>query len=49
MTHHHHHGSEAHPSPAISPSLLRMSLPGRLSIAGGLVVLLWLAAWWGTR
>jgi hypothetical protein len=27
MTHHHHHAGEAHPSSALSPSLLRLSAP----------------------
>jgi len=46
MTHHHHHGSPVHPTPAISPSLLRLSAPERVAIAGVLIALLWVAAAW---
>jgi len=41
---HHHHGGRVHPSPTISPSLLRLSVPQRMAIAGVLVVLIWAAA-----
>jgi hypothetical protein len=47
MTHHHHSGA-AHPSPMLSPSLLRLSLGRRLAIAGWLVALISLAALWVT-
>ncbi len=43
MTHHHHPGGAAHPSPTLRPSLLRLSAPGRLAIAGVLVALIWTA------
>jgi len=43
---HHHHGGEPHPSPTISPSLLRLSAPKRLALAGVLIVLIWAAALW---
>jgi hypothetical protein len=46
---HHHHGGEAHPSPAISPSLLRLSVPRRLAIVGVLIALIWAAALWAMR
>lgn len=49
MTHHHHQGGEPHPSPAISPSLLRLSAGGRLAVAGVLVALIWAAYVWATR
>jgi hypothetical protein len=46
VTHHHHHGGEAHPSPTFSPSLLRLSAPRRMAVAGFLIALMWaLAAW----
>jgi hypothetical protein len=48
MTHHHHAG-EAHPSPALSPSLLRLSAPKRLAFAGALIALIWAAVLWATR
>jgi hypothetical protein len=48
MTHHHHSGA-THPTPAISPSLLRLSAPQRLLIAGALVALIWAAFFWATR
>jgi len=43
---HHHHGGEPHPSPAISPSLLRFSVAQRLAVAGVLIALIWAAFWW---
>ena len=47
MTEHHHHPSgAAHPSPAVSPSLLRLSALQRLGIAAALIVLIWAAALW---
>jgi hypothetical protein len=46
---HHHHGGQAHPSPAISPSLLRLSVPRRLAIVGVLIALIWAAALWAMR
>jgi hypothetical protein len=46
---HHHHGGQAHPAPAISPSLLRLSVPRRLAIVGVLIALLWAAALWAMR
>jgi hypothetical protein len=45
MTHHHHRGGEPHPSPAISPSLLRLSVSQRLAVAGLLIALIWAAFW----
>jgi hypothetical protein len=49
MTHHHHHDGEAHPSPAIAPSLIRLSAPSRLALAGALIALIWAAYFWATR
>jgi len=49
MTHHHHHAGEAHPSPSISPSLIRLSAPGRLAIAVALIALIWAAFFWAIR
>jgi hypothetical protein len=46
---HHHHGGEAHPSTAISPSLLRLSAPQRIAIAATLIALIWAAFLWATR
>jgi hypothetical protein len=43
---HHHHAAGPHPSPAISPSLLRLSAAQRLAIAGVLIALIWAAAFW---
>jgi hypothetical protein len=48
MTHHYHAG-EAHPSSALSPSLLRLSAPQRLALAGALIALIWVAVLWATR
>jgi len=48
MTHHHHAGAP-HPSPKISPSLLRLSVPQRLALAGALIALIWAAVLWAVR
>jgi hypothetical protein len=48
MTHHHHDGA-GHPSPAILPSLLRLSAPLRLAVAGSLIALIWAAFLWATQ
>jgi hypothetical protein len=45
----HHHGGAPHPSPAMSPSLLRLSAPQRLVIAGALIALIWAGVFWATR
>jgi hypothetical protein len=49
MTHHHHHEGEAHPSPAITPSLIRLSAPRRLALVGAMIALIWAACFWATR
>jgi hypothetical protein len=46
---HHHHGGASPPSPAVSPSLLRLSAPQRLVVAGVLIALIWAAYFWATR
>jgi hypothetical protein len=46
MTYHHHLPGETHPSPAISPSLLRLSAAQRLAVAGVLIAVIWAAALW---
>jgi len=45
MTHHHHPG-HAHPSPAVSSSLLRLSAVERLAASAAISALLWLAVLW---
>jgi hypothetical protein len=45
----HHHAGEAHPSPALSPSLLRLSVTQRLALAGALIAVIWVAVLWATR
>jgi hypothetical protein len=45
MTHHHHSG-HVHPSAAVAPSFLRMSVGERLVIVAVVVALLWGAAFW---
>jgi hypothetical protein len=45
---HHHHGGEVHPSSTISPSLLRLSAPQRMAVAGVLIALIWAAFIWAT-
>jgi hypothetical protein len=49
MSHHHHHGDAPHPSAAIPPSLLRLSAPQRIAVAGVLTALIWAAFFWATR
>jgi hypothetical protein len=44
----HHHGGSTHPSPSISPSLLRLSAAQRIAIAAALIALTWAAVWWAT-
>ena len=48
MTHHHHAGP-VHPSPVISPSLLRLSAATRIGIALALIAMLWAAVAWAAR
>jgi hypothetical protein len=45
---HHHHPSHTHPPAAISPSLLRLSVWSRLTVAAALSVVLWLAVLWAS-
>jgi hypothetical protein len=46
---HHHHGGTSHPSPTITPSLLRLSAPLRVAIASVLIALIWTAVLWAVR
>jgi len=43
---HHHHGEDLHPSPAIAPSLLRLSVGARMGLAGLLIAVIWAVALW---
>jgi len=43
---HHHHGEVPHPSPVLSPSLLRYSAVRRLGLAGALIALVWAFTLW---
>jgi len=45
MTHHHHPG-HGHPAAVVVPSLLRMPLAQRLTIAGCTIVAIWSLVWW---
>jgi hypothetical protein len=45
---HHHHGGTPHPSSALSPSLLRLSVAQRLVGASVLIALIWAAFFWAT-
>ncbi|HXX52229.1 MAG TPA: hypothetical protein VEI98_13220 [Xanthobacteraceae bacterium] len=49
MSHHHHHEDTPHPASVIAPSLLRLSAPQRIAVAGVLIALIWTAFWWATR
>jgi hypothetical protein len=46
MTHHHHHPGHVHPSPRVSPSLLRLSALQRVGVVAILLALLWTAVAW---
>jgi hypothetical protein len=46
MPRHHHDPDQLHPSPAIAPSLLRMSALQRLTGAVVVAAVLGLAVWW---
>jgi hypothetical protein len=46
MTTHHHHPDHAHPSPPVPPSLMRLSLGGRLIAVGVVVLLVWTLVFW---
>jgi|SoimicmetaTmtLAA_FD_contig_41_2614005_length_402_multi_1_in_0_out_0_2 hypothetical protein len=46
MTTHHHPPDHAHPSPSVPPSLMRLSLGGRLLAAGIVVVWVWVLVLW---
>jgi hypothetical protein len=46
---HHHHGGGAHPSPILSPSLLRLSASTRLALACGPIALILIATLWAMR
>jgi hypothetical protein len=43
---HHHHPGQAHPSPSIPPSLMRLSLGGRLVAAASVILLVWVLVLW---
>lgn len=49
MTVHRHDPGHAHPSPWLPPSLILMSLAGRLSAVGALAIVIWTLVWWATR
>jgi hypothetical protein len=49
MAHHHHHPGKAHPSPQISPSLLRLSAFERLAVSAVAIAVLWLAVLWAAH
>jgi hypothetical protein len=47
--HHHRHPGHVHPPAGVTPSILRLSALQRLAVSAGLIVLLWLAAFWAMR
>jgi hypothetical protein len=49
MSHHHHAEGVPHPSPSVTLSLLRLSVLQRLTGAGMLAALIWMALYWATR
>jgi hypothetical protein len=46
LPHQHRHPGRGHPPASVSPSLLRMSVLERLSVAAALLVPLWAAVFW---
>jgi hypothetical protein len=46
VTHHHHHVGHSHPSPAMAPSLLRLSALQRLALVAVVLAVLWGAVAW---
>jgi hypothetical protein len=47
--HHHHPAGQGHPAAAVSPSLLRLSVPARLAVAAAFIALLWSAVFWAMK
>jgi fatty acid desaturase len=47
--HHHHHPGHVHPPATVQPSILRLSARQRLSVAAGLIALVWLATFWAMQ
>jgi hypothetical protein len=47
--HHHHHAGHSHPPAQMTMSLLRLSVWQRLSVAAGVIALIWLAVFWAMR
>ncbi|WP_170149576.1 hypothetical protein [Rhodoplanes roseus] len=46
MTHHHHDPGFAHPSPRLSPSLLRLSVGLRLGVVAAVAAVVWAFVLW---
>lgn len=46
MNHHHRHDGHVHPSPAVAPSLLRLSALQRLGLVAMMLAVLWGAVLW---
>jgi hypothetical protein len=46
LPHHHHPPGRGHPPASVSPSILRMSVAERLTIAAALIAVLWCAVIW---
>jgi hypothetical protein len=46
---HHHHPGHIHPPAKVHPSILRLSAAWRLAVAGAVIAVLWLAAFWVMR
>jgi len=46
LPHQHHHPGRGHPSAAVAPSILRLSVVQRLAISLALIGILWAAVLW---
>jgi len=49
MAMHHHGHSHPHPQASVTPSILRMSVWGRLAAVAVVIALLWSAVLWAMR
>jgi hypothetical protein len=49
IPHQHHHPGRGHPPTSITPSILRLSVTGRLAISAALTALVWAAVMWAMK
>jgi hypothetical protein len=49
LHHHHHPAGQGHPPAAVAPSILRLSVLGRLAVATAFIAVLWGAVIWAMK